>query len=212
MRKSLFPCAVLLFGVFASPLVLAQHVDGKISGVVVGSTGQPLTGQQVELRRPGREGPGRLVVMTNADGEFEYTGLGPGRYQVEWRIEGRVVATSEPVELSAARAVAHVTIALPNVPPNMKVLIDNLGVGAKVRVTIDRRNGTKVKGYISATDDESVTLTDPNTFRAATIAYNDIVTVKKERSELVKLLIFVGVSTGVLLAGTVITIVAAGGG
>jgi hypothetical protein len=35
MNKWLFICAVLLLGVFVSPLVLAQYVDGRISGVVV---------------------------------------------------------------------------------------------------------------------------------------------------------------------------------
>lgn len=86
--------------------------------MVVDPSGQPLAGQRVELRRPTRDGSGQLVTSTDTNGQFAYTGLRAGRYEVELRIEGRVVATSGPIELSAeTMRVRNVTLARPAPPP-----------------------------------------------------------------------------------------------
>ncbi len=86
--------------------------DGQISGVVVYATGQPVADQRVELRQPSSEGPGRLIATTDTNGQFVYGRLGPGRYEVELRDEGRVIATSGPIELfEEAMRVSGVTVA-----------------------------------------------------------------------------------------------------
>ena len=96
---------------FPLPALLRQD-DGQISGVVVDATGQPVADQRVELRQPSSEGPGRLIATTDTNGQFVYGRLGPGRYEVELRDEGRVIATSGPIELSEeAMRVSGVTVA-----------------------------------------------------------------------------------------------------
>ena len=150
------------------------------------------------------------MVITNLDGEFTYMGLGPGRYQVEWLIKGRVVAQSAPVELSVVMMqVSNVTLAL----PEAKAFIDGLGIGEKARVNVELRDGTKVSGYVRRTNEESFTVTDSDGFgfRSTTIAYGDVLKVSKGRSELTKFLIFTGVMIGGSMAGLTIALVAAGG-
>ena len=95
-----------------------QTTNGQINGVVLDENGQPIPSQRVELRRPERDGAGRLVATTDVDGRFAYAGLLSGRYEVELRIDGRVVATSGPIELSAEEpTVRTVTLARPAPPP-----------------------------------------------------------------------------------------------
>ena len=101
----------------ALPAEPAQEVDGQISGVVVDATGQPVADQRISLRRPSSYGRGRLVTTSDMNGQFVYAGLGPGRYEVELRDEGRVIATSGPIELSEdAMRVSGVTVARPAPP------------------------------------------------------------------------------------------------
>ena len=108
----------------AFPLAgLLEQADGQISGVVVDATGQPVADQRVELRRPSSEGPLRLVTTTDTNGQFVYGRLGPGRYEVELRDEGRVIATSGPIELSeGAMRVSGVTVAFPPAPAQWRPL------------------------------------------------------------------------------------------
>jgi hypothetical protein len=116
------PLSELLHGQVADaffPLpTLRQQDDGQIRGVVVDEEdGQPVADQRVELRRPASAGPGRLVAVTDTNGQFVYGRLGPGRYEVELRVEGQVLATSGPVELSAGSMHRDgVTIARPAAP------------------------------------------------------------------------------------------------
>ena len=99
---SLGPAWVLLvLMAVRAPALWAQDTNGAISGQVVDAVGRPLADQRVELRRPGAQGPGRFVVTTDANGAFQYTGLGPGTYEIELVREGRVVIRSGAIELSA---------------------------------------------------------------------------------------------------------------
>jgi hypothetical protein len=60
-----------------------------------------------------------------------------------------------------------------------KASIGSRGVGPKATVTIEMRDGTTVKGYISETQDASFTLTDARTKETATIAFADVSKVDK---------------------------------
>lgn len=57
--------------------------------------------------------------------------------------------------------------------------VQKLGVGRSARVEVKLRDDTKVKGYVSAADEESFTVTDQKTGANRTIAYADATQVKK---------------------------------
>ena len=42
-----------------------------------------------------------MTATTDANGAFSYVGLGPGRYEVQYRVGGEVVSTSGPFDLAA---------------------------------------------------------------------------------------------------------------
>lgn len=203
MAKSALAVTMLLLSmVIATSPAIAQESEGRVSGVVVGAGGRPLAGQRLELNGPFRE---RIVAITNTKGEFTYTRLRPGRYRVEWRLVGRVAARSSEINLSESMMhVGNVTFTL----PQAKAFIDDLAEDAPVNVEL--LDGTKVRGHVRSTDEESFMVTDG--FRTTAIAYDDVLKVRKGRSELTKFLIFVGLTTGISMAALVIAVVAAGGG
>jgi len=91
-----------------------EQADGQIRGMLVNGDGQPLADQPVQLRRPSSEGRGRLTASTDATGAFSYTGLGLGRYEVEYLVEGDVIATSGRIDLvEGAMLVTGITVAPP---------------------------------------------------------------------------------------------------
>lgn len=57
--------------------------------------------------------------------------------------------------------------------------VARLGVGRDARVEVKLQDGTKLKGYISAADQDSFTVTDSKTGVTATAAYADVAEVKK---------------------------------
>jgi len=90
-----------------------QQDGGQISGVLLDADRQSLADRRVELSRPARDGEGLLVAMTDADGAFSYTGLGPSRYEVLYQVGGEVRARSGPIHLAAsAMQVSGVSIAV----------------------------------------------------------------------------------------------------
>ena len=50
--------------------------------------------------------------------------------------------------------------------------IAKLGVGTDTRVEVKLRDKTKLKGYISAVDEEGFTVTDSKTAKATSVTYN----------------------------------------
>ncbi len=60
--------------------------------------------------------------------------------------------------------------------------VDKLGVGRDARVEVKLRDNTKLKGYVSAASADSFTVTDAKTGAAQTLAYADVMQVKKPGS------------------------------
>ena len=77
-----------------------EQENGQISGVALDGDGQPATGKTVQLRhvRPPTEVVDRTT--TDANGRFSFAALGSGRYIVDLRIAGKVVATSGLISLA----------------------------------------------------------------------------------------------------------------
>ena len=61
----------------------------------------------------------------------------------------------------------------------IKTKIAKLGVGEKARAQITLRNGQKIKGYVSSAGQDDFALTDKKTGQATTVAYKDVVEVRK---------------------------------
>jgi hypothetical protein len=184
-----------------------RHPEGSIAGVVLGAGGLPLANQRVELALPSSRGLGRLVTTTNEEGKFVFTKLGLGRHQAEWLIRGEVVVR-EDIKLSgSAMRIDNLTLAL----LDAKAFVGDLGTGQSARVNVKLLDGTRVTGYVRAMDDDSLTVTNSNRFQTVTIRYNDVLSISRGRSELTKLLIFMGVAFGVAAAGIAVAVTAAGG-
>lgn len=80
----------------------------------------------------------------------------------------------------------------------IKANVTKRGTGEKARVNIKMRNGKKMKGFISQSEDDSFTLTDSKTRQTSTLSYSDVAEVKGTGlSTASKILIGVGVGVGV---------------
>ena len=65
----------------------------------------------------------------------------------------------------------------------IKTTVAERGTGEKKRVEVKKRDGTKLKGYISQADEDSFTLTDSKTKQSTEIAYADVAKVKNRSSK-----------------------------
>jgi hypothetical protein len=61
----------------------------------------------------------------------------------------------------------------------IKLKISKLGVGEKARAQITLRDGQKMKGYISSAGASEFSFTEKTTGKTTTVAYTDVVSVKK---------------------------------
>ncbi len=122
-----------------SGLTQAQPSNGQISGVVLDQDGQPLGAHPVQLKRI-REVGGRRGVQvvgtttSDANGQFSFTELTAGTFEVEVLIDEELFTT--PVELSAgAMVVSRVIVSQPPERPRMrrgtKIAI-GVGIGVAV--------------------------------------------------------------------------------
>ncbi len=57
--------------------------------------------------------------------------------------------------------------------------VRKMGVGQKSRVEVKLRDNTKLKGYISAEEEESFTVTDSKTGATTNVSYTDVAQLKK---------------------------------
>ena len=123
-------------------IVLTLPFAGRITGVVVDGSGNPVSGAELHFERDGvraSKDPTEEFVdllglqvrpeKSGSDGRFELTGITPGTYRVRADADGLAPGTAEDV-LVAEEGVADVTI--------MVV------VGATLRVRAQNIDGTKI--------------------------------------------------------------------
>ncbi len=79
------------------------------------------------------------------------------------------------------------------------------GTGEKSKVIVKLKNGTKIKGYISQTGEDSFDLTDSKTKQTTAIAYRDIAQVKKQGLS-TDAIILIGVGIGVAVSAVVVAV------
>ena len=60
-----------------------------------------------------------------------------------------------------------------------RAAVQKIGTGEKARVEVKLRDNTKLKGYVSAADEDSFTVTDRKTGATTNVAYADALQVKK---------------------------------
>ncbi len=65
----------------------------------------------------------------------------------------------------------------------VKTAVQKRGTGENKRVEVKMLNGTKLKGYISQTSEDSFTLVDAKTKQPSTIAYGDVAKVSNRPSK-----------------------------
>ncbi len=135
----------------------AQDATGRISGVVVDTSDAPLPGQRTELHSD--HTADRAVVVTDRDGAFTFTRLGPGRYNVVLLEADRPMATSGDVLLSpGAMEVTHIRIVHPPVaPPRRRASLSEVAPGGTphtsfgtVAAALSRGNDVIVTGSLGA--------------------------------------------------------------
>lgn len=91
----------------------------------------------------------------------------------------------------------------------VKANVFKRGTGSKAKVNIKMQNGTKVKGFISQTSDDSFTLTDSETMQTTTLAYTDVAEVKRSGGLSTAAKIGIGIGVGVLATAIVISVAVA---
>ena len=83
----------------------------------------------------------------------------------------------------------------------IKTTVAERGTGEKKRVEVKKKDGTKLKGYVSQADEDSFTLIDSKTKQSTEIAYGDVAKVKNRSSKGDKIaLIAVGSAVAVAAA------------
>lgn len=83
----------------------------------------------------------------------------------------------------------------------IRAKIAKLGVGEKARAQIKLRNGVKIKGFVSSVGTDDFAFTERDSGKTTTVAYADVVEVKKPGglSKSTKILIVAGIGAGVVV-------------
>ena len=110
MKKLLASALCFALAITAAPINLIALQSGAISGVAT-VDGKPLANTTVRLRNVDT---GQLVGNTtsNAQGQFNFSGLGPGNFVVETvAANGTILGTSTAIALTAtAMVITNVTV------------------------------------------------------------------------------------------------------
>jgi hypothetical protein len=104
--------------------------------------------------------------------------------------------------LNSAPAVAAQASGEAQTVEKIKLKVAKLGVGEKARVTVRKKDGAKIKGFITQAGADDFTVRDRNSGAPTTILYTDVAKVEDNRghSSLRNVLIGVGIGAGALLA------------
>jgi hypothetical protein len=97
----------------------------------------------------------------------------------------------------------------------VRAKVQQIGVGQKARVHVRMRDNTKLKGYISASEQDAFTITDAKTGAAQKLSYGDVAEVKKTGGGLSPLTIGIlagAAATALIVGFTVIKPVLCDGG
>jgi hypothetical protein len=85
-----------------------------------------------------------------------------------------------------------------NAVEKMKTGVFRRGTGEKSKVVVKMKDGTKMKGYISQTGEDSFDLTDSKTKQPTAVAYRDVAQVKKQGlSKGAKIALGIGIAAAV---------------
>ena len=79
----------------------------------------------------------------------------------------------------------------------VKAAVAKRGTGPKAKVTVELKDKTKLKGFISNAGGDSFTLSDLKTGQGRTLAYSDVAEVKKQGGMSLAAKIGIGVGAGV---------------
>lgn len=96
-----------------------------------------------------------------------------------------------------------------------RATVQKLGVGPKSRVEVKMQDGARLKGSISAADEDAFTVTDAKTGVPRTVAYADVARVKEAGSSLSSrtwLIIGAAAAAAVIVGVTVVQPVLCDGG
>jgi hypothetical protein len=86
------------------------------------------------------------------------------------------LAWAAPPALAASQAVRN-----PQTPEEVKIRINRAGLGERARVTVWRRDGTKLKGYVAERRESEFELRDRKTDAPTIIPYADVAKVDINR-------------------------------
>ena len=88
-----------------------------------------------------------------------------------------------------------------NAAEKVKTDVFRRGAGEKSKVVVKMKDGTKMKGYISQTGENSFDLTNSKTKQTTAVAYRDVTQVKKQGlSKGAKIAIGVGIAAAITVA------------
>jgi len=88
-----------------------------------------------------------------------------------------------------------------NALEKIKANVHRRGTGEKSKVVVKMKDGTRLKGYISQTGEDSFNLTDSKTKQTNAVAYRDVAQVKKQGlSKGAKIAIGVGIAAAVTIS------------
>lgn len=79
----------------------------------------------------------------------------------------------------------------------IKIKVAKLGVGEKARATVQLKDGTKIKGYITEARDGEFVIRDRQTNEPRTVSYQDVVKIEKSGGHSTARNIAIGVAVGV---------------
>lgn len=91
----------------------------------------------------------------------------------------------------------------------VKLKVAKLGTGDKTRVTVRKKDGTKIKGTISQASADDFTVRDRKTNATTTISYSDVAKLEDNRGSSLRnvlIVVGVGVATFVVLIGLTVLV------